>query len=135
MKTNRITTVSTVERVSKMQVMMLELFSHLSVSFPGIRESLESSDLIINIGTLQTDSNTGGFTRNLRDGQLVMLGHDTCSVHGEEFSGIHFLPVLARIVKELKGDPAEYGLPFKSQDTQLSVSSSIDCDEMEQSLI
>ncbi|RFU25684.1 hypothetical protein B7463_g10654, partial [Scytalidium lignicola] len=41
------------------------------VSFPGIREAVETSDLVLNIGPLLSDSNTGGFTRNISEDRLV----------------------------------------------------------------
>ncbi|CAH0054420.1 unnamed protein product [Clonostachys solani] len=81
------------------------------VSFPGVREALESSDLIINTGTLQTDSNTGGFTRNIPVERLILLEHDSCVVLGEKFPNMHFLPILRRLVKELRSKASRYGLP------------------------
>ncbi|KAE8448867.1 hypothetical protein EG329_008869 [Mollisiaceae sp. DMI_Dod_QoI] len=82
-----------------------------SVSFPGVAATLESSDLILNIGTLLSDSNTGGFTRNIADNQLVILAHDFCQIHDQKFDGVHFLPVLERIVAKLEENPEEYHLP------------------------
>ncbi|TVY57516.1 Pyruvate decarboxylase [Lachnellula suecica] len=82
-----------------------------SVSFPGCAESLESSDLVLNIGFLLSDSNTGGFTRNIPDDKLVLLGHSYCQVHGKTFEDVHLLPVLKRIVEEIEKDPKQYGLP------------------------
>jgi pyruvate decarboxylase len=56
-------------------------------------------------------SNTGGFTRNIPDDKVVLLAHDYCQVNGKKYKGMHFLPVLKRIVDELKKDPATYHLP------------------------
>ncbi|KUJ13629.1 pyruvate decarboxylase [Mollisia scopiformis] len=81
-----------------------------SVSFPGVAAELESSDLIINIGPLLSDSNTGGFTRNISDKQLVLLGHDHCQVQGRKFDSMHFLPVLEQIVAKLEQKPEDYQL-------------------------
>lgn len=81
------------------------------VSFPGCAEALESSDLIVNIGPLLSDSNTGGFSRHIDDNQLVLLGHDHCQVHEKKYDGVHFLPVLKRIVEALEKEPAEYRIP------------------------
>lgn len=80
----------------------------MKVSFPGCCETLESSDLIINIGPLLSDSNTGGFTRNIREENLVMLSHDFCTFRGERFEGLHLLPVLDRIVQELDNRSTSY---------------------------
>ncbi|EXJ69099.1 uncharacterized protein A1O5_08034 [Cladophialophora psammophila CBS 110553] len=81
------------------------------VSFPGVAESIESSDLVLNIGPLLSDSNTGGFTREIKDDNLVLLGHDSCQVKNQKFDGVHFLPVLRRLVAELKANSQKYNLP------------------------
>ncbi|KAM0543260.1 hypothetical protein ACHAPJ_012406 [Fusarium lateritium] len=86
------------------------------VGFPGVREALESSDLIINTGTLQTDSNTGGFTRSIPEEKLILLEHDCCVVLGERFSNVHFLPLLRRLVAELKKKASQYSLPVTPGD-------------------
>lgn len=83
----------------------------VAVSFPETLAALEASDLVLNIGPLLSDSNTGGWTRNIADERLVILGHDFCSVHKERFEGVHFLPVLERLVQELEKEPNAYGLP------------------------
>ena len=67
--------------------------------------------MILNIGFLLSDSNTGGFTRNISNDKLVLLGHDYCQVHDKKFDGVHFLPVLKRIVEEIEKDPKSFGLP------------------------
>ncbi|TVY28535.1 Pyruvate decarboxylase [Lachnellula hyalina] len=89
------------------------------VSFPGCADSLESSDLVLNVGFLLSDSNTGGFTRKIPNGNLVLLGHDYCQIHDKKFDGIHFLPVLKRIVEEIEKDLKQYGLP--KSDTRAKV--------------
>ncbi|KAH0831667.1 Pyruvate decarboxylase isozyme 2 [Fonsecaea pedrosoi] len=81
------------------------------VSFPGVAEGIESSDLVLNLGPLLSDSNTGGFTREIKDEHLVLLGHDSCQVKTQNFGGVHFLPILKKIVSELKANPQKYDLP------------------------
>jgi pyruvate decarboxylase len=67
--------------------------------------------LVLNIGFLLSDSNTGGFTRKISDDKLVLLGHEYCTVLDNKFEGVHFLPVLKRVVEELEKDPKQHGLP------------------------
>ncbi|KIW81003.1 hypothetical protein Z517_04026 [Fonsecaea pedrosoi CBS 271.37] len=81
------------------------------VSFPGVAEGIEASDLVLNLGPLLSDSNTGGFTREIKDEHLVLLGHDSCQVKNQNFDGVHFLPILKKIVSELKASPQKYDLP------------------------
>lgn len=92
------------------------------VSFPGCAESLESSDLILNLGPLLSDSNTGGFSRHISDDKLVLLGHDHCQVREKKYEGVHFLPVLKRIVEELEKQPALYRIPRTDAFTKVEVS-------------
>jgi len=80
-------------------------------SFPGVAEAVEKSDLVINLGPLLSDSNTGGFTRDIKDENLVRLGHDLVQLKGQRFDGYHFLPILKRVVEELEAHPQKYKLP------------------------
>ncbi|KIW66399.1 hypothetical protein PV04_05735 [Phialophora macrospora] len=81
------------------------------VSFPGVADSIEASDLVLNIGPLPSDSNTGGFTREIKDEHLVWLGHDFCKVQDQTFDGVHFLPVLKKLVAALEAEPKKFKLP------------------------
>lgn len=82
-----------------------------AVSFPGCADSIESSDLVLNTGFILSDSNTGGFTRNIPNDKVVLLGHSYCQIGEKKFDGVHFLPVLKRIVEELEKDPKLHDLP------------------------
>ncbi|KAG9239283.1 putative pyruvate decarboxylase isozyme 2 [Amylocarpus encephaloides] len=88
-------------------------------SFDGVSDAVHGSDLVLNLGPLLSDSNTGGFTRDIKDEHLVYLGHDICSVGGKKYDGVHFLPVLKQLVEELKKDPSKYGLPRPQKTPQL----------------
>ncbi|OAP59887.1 hypothetical protein AYL99_04889 [Fonsecaea erecta] len=85
------------------------------VSFPGVAEGIENSDLVLNLGPLLSDSNTGGFTRDIKDDHLVLLGHDACQVKDQKFDGVHFLPILKKLVAALKANPKKYNLPRPQQ--------------------
>lgn len=82
-----------------------------SVSFPGVADAIQGSDLVLNLGPLVSDSNTGSFTRDIKDSNLVWLGHAYCQIKDKKYDGIHFLPVLKRLVAELRKDTATYNLP------------------------
>ncbi|KAI6716621.1 indolepyruvate decarboxylase 5 [Diplocarpon mali] len=49
-----------------------------TVSFPGVAEAIHGSDLVLNLGPLLSDSNTGAFTRELKDENVIQLGHAFC---------------------------------------------------------
>ena len=63
-----------------------------TVSFPGVAEAVHGSDLVIHIGPLISDSNTGGFTRDIKDANLISLGHAFCQLKDQKFDNVHFLP-------------------------------------------
>ena len=92
-----------------------------AVSFPGVADGLESSDLVLNVGPVLSDSNTGGFTRYIKDENLVRLGHDFCQIKEEKFDGFHFLPILKRIVAELKAQQQKYNIPRPSKKPKVEV--------------
>jgi pyruvate decarboxylase len=98
---------------------LLSFHSHVlikpQVSFPGVADAIEASDLVINVGPLLSDSNTGGFTRVIKDENLVRLGHDFCQVKGETFEGYHFLPILRRIVAALEVPQTQPRPPKKAR--------------------
>lgn len=92
------------------------------MSFPGVAEAIHSSDLVLNLGPLLSDSNTGSFTREIKDENVVLLGHAFCQVKSKKSDGVHFLPVLKRIVEELKKDTKGYQLPRLSRAAKPEVS-------------
>ena len=82
-----------------------------AVSFTGVTEGVEGSDLVLNIGPFVSDSNSGGFTRKIEDSHLAYLGHEYCQIAGEKFDGVHFLPILEKVVEELEAKSKDYDLP------------------------
>jgi len=93
----------------------------LSVSFPGIADAINASDLVLNLGPLLSDSNTGGFSREIKDKNLVSLGHDFCQIREKKFANVHFLPVLKRVMEELSRDPKTYSLPRVQKEPKIQV--------------
>ena len=63
---------------------------------------IETSDAIVHIGPLPSDSNTGGWTQHLPTNHLIHLGHDRISVKDRTWTGIHFVPVLKRLLLRLQ---------------------------------
>lgn len=77
---------------------------------------------MLDIGPVHSDSNTGGFTRNITDDHTIILAHNYCQVRGKRYEDIHFLPILKRIVEALEKEPARYDVPKKQNWTKLEVS-------------
>jgi pyruvate decarboxylase len=78
---------------------------------------------VLNIGPLLSDSNTGGFTRFIKDENLVYLGHEFCQIQDKKYDGVHFLPVLRKLVEEVKKDTKKYNLPRHPTSAKIEVSS------------
>ncbi|KAK7206115.1 thiamine diphosphate-binding protein [Myxozyma melibiosi] len=75
------------------------------LSLPGVAEAVEDSDLVLNIGPIISDSNTGGFTRFIDDKHLIILHPAYVKVFDERYDDVHFLPVLEKLMKRL--DPSK----------------------------
>lgn len=78
--------------------------------------------MVINLGPLLSDSNTGGFTRAIKDDNLIFLGHEYCQIREKKYENTHFLPILGKIVEELKKDSKAYSLPRVQSQAKIQVS-------------
>ncbi|KAL7266195.1 hypothetical protein RUND412_011268 [Rhizina undulata] len=86
-------------------------------SFPGIKAAVENhADLILNVGYFPTDTNTGGFTREVDERKAILFRPDYCQIIGEKFDGVHFLPLLEKLVGVLEtaGGSRYFGLKEKT---------------------
>ena len=84
-------------------------------------DAVHAADFVINLGPLLSDSNTGGFTRVVKDENLIFLGHDYCQIKEKKYENTHFLPILRRIVEELKKEPKSYNLPREQSQAKIQV--------------
>lgn len=59
-------------------------------SYPGIREAVEDqSDLVIHIGPLPTDMNTGGFSAKIDEEKLILIEETCVRYMGKVFEGVY----------------------------------------------
>lgn len=72
-------------------------------SHTGIAESVHASDCVINIGPFLTDSNTGGFSREIKNENAIMLHPLYVSIKSasDRYENVHFLPLLKKIVDRI----------------------------------
>jgi indolepyruvate decarboxylase len=66
-----------------------------------VRQFVESCDLVLAVGTLFSDLNTGAFTAKLDPARLISIGHHHTTLHGRTHSGIEMTDVLATLAKRL----------------------------------
>lgn len=83
------------------------------LSHHGIPEAVHSSDLVLNIGALLSDSNTGGFSRKIKDENLIILNPTYCTFKGKVHHDVHFLPILAKLVEKLDASKYKHEHPPK----------------------
>lgn len=78
------------------------------ISLAEVTDAVHASDLVLNIGPLFTDSNTGGFTRGIKDENAIILHPLYYSFKtAEKTTGVHFLPILKKLVDRI--DPSKLG--------------------------
>lgn len=72
-----------------------------SVSRPDVKEAVESADLIISVGGLQSDFNSGGFSYHLSKKHTVELHSDHVQIGYSTYPGIKMKWVLQKLLQTL----------------------------------
>ncbi|MFH0295803.1 thiamine pyrophosphate-binding protein [Bradyrhizobium sp. 31Argb] len=67
----------------------------------NVRQFVESCDLVLAVGTLFSDLNTGAFTAKLDPARLISIGHHHTTLQGRTHSGLEMADVLAALAKRL----------------------------------
>jgi indolepyruvate decarboxylase len=67
----------------------------------GVRDFVESCDLVIEVGTIHSDFNTGAFTAKLDPAKLVNITHHRTSIGGKIFPSVEIGDMLAALAKRL----------------------------------
>lgn len=71
----------------------------------SVKKAVESSDLILSIGTLQSDFNTAGFSFRTSKLNVIDLHSDHCIIHYSTYPGARMKGVLRRLIDAL--DPSQ----------------------------
>lgn len=66
-----------------------------------VQALVEESDLVITVGTLMTDFNTGAFTSNLDPQRTISIDHHSVSVAGRTFASVELGDILTALVTAL----------------------------------
>jgi indolepyruvate decarboxylase len=67
----------------------------------GVRDFVEGCDLVIEVGTIHSDFNTGAFTAKLDPAKLVKITHHRTSIAGKVFPSVEIGDMLALLAKRL----------------------------------
>jgi pyruvate decarboxylase len=76
-----------------------------AVGTPGVREAAESADLMITLGYLPADTNSGGFSRKIDEAKTIHVNPHSVIVFGKEYPNTSIKPLLAALVDALPATP------------------------------
>ena len=75
-----------------------------------VRTYVESCDLVLAIGTLMTDFNTGAFTSRLDPGRTIVVSHHHTRIADKTYGSVEIEDVLAAIVDRIRAGKKREGL-------------------------
>jgi indolepyruvate decarboxylase len=67
-----------------------------------VREFVENCDVVLAVGTLLTDLNTGAFTARLDPARLISIGHHQVTLFGKTYPGVEMIDVLTSLAKQIR---------------------------------
>jgi indolepyruvate decarboxylase len=70
-----------------------------------VREFVEGCDLVLAIGTLFSDFNSGAFTSNLDPSKVIAIGHHQVKVHEKMFLDVEMEDILTTLAQRLNRRP------------------------------
>ncbi|CEP20834.1 unnamed protein product [Cyberlindnera jadinii] len=81
----------------------------------GVKENLEDSDLVLFFGPHLNEINTGHYSFDLQEGQLIMLHSDYIKIGSEVFRGVNFVNVLRQMldIVDVSKIPGPRPVPFE----------------------
>lgn len=79
-----------------------------SLSEPHVKEMVELADLVLSIGALLSDYNTGSFSYNYKTRNIVEFHTDYTKVKQATFPGVQMKPILQTLIKKISAVCANY---------------------------
>ncbi len=71
-----------------------------------VRDFVESCDVVLEVGTLLTDFNSGAFTAKLDPAKIVVISHHRVRIDGKVYPNVEMADILAALVRHLPKDRA-----------------------------
>lgn len=75
------------------------------ISSPGIADACESSDIVLILGYLPSDTNSGGFSRKLSPEKCILINPHNVIVKGQKYPSTFIKPLLALLTSSLPKNP------------------------------
>ena len=76
-----------------------------AVGTPGVRTAAEAADLVITLGYLPADTNSGGFSRAVDEGKTIHIDPHSATVFGKEYPDTSMKSLVAALVAALPSTP------------------------------
>ncbi|KAF2449792.1 pyruvate decarboxylase [Karstenula rhodostoma CBS 690.94] len=76
-----------------------------AVCGPGVLDEVKKSDLVVTLGYLPADTNSGGFSRKLDEATTIRIDPHEAIVRGKKYSDIAMKPLLESLLKALPEKP------------------------------
>lgn len=95
-----------------------------------VREFVEGCDVVLTIGSLFSDFNSGAFTSNLDPSKIITIGHHQVRVHGKTFLNVEMGDILTTLAQRVdkrpqisRPQPAFMELPTTSENAPITAAS------------
>lgn len=72
-----------------------------AINNPGVREAAENADLIVTLGYLPADTNSGGFSRKIDTKKIIEVNPHNVVVFGRTYQNTSMKPLLAALINTL----------------------------------
>lgn len=79
-----------------------------SLSEPSVKEAVESADLILSVGALLSDFNTGSFSYSYKTKNIIEFHSDYTKIRQATFPGVQMKEALTKLLDTLKQHPVHY---------------------------
>lgn len=87
-----------------------------SLSEPSVKEAVESADLILSVGALLSDFNTGSFSYSYKTKNIVEFHSDYTKIRQATFPGVQMKEALNALLKDIGPHASKYSpVPVPSQ--------------------
>ncbi len=79
-----------------------------SLSYPHVKEAVESADLVLSVGGIMSDFNTGSFSYSYKTSNIIELHSDYCKIKTATFPGVQMKFVLPKLLESIGGYISHY---------------------------
>lgn len=68
----------------------------------AVWKNVEGADFVLNVGPNISDSNSGGFSRDIKEDKLIMINKHNAKVFGKLYEDVNFVHVLEKLISKLE---------------------------------